>query len=131
MIFLTPMFRKCQFRWKGNMYFMNFHIGSILRFPTYYITYTYLKMWHVLCGLTYHPKRRTSYLPREILFLQILKRNIGQDKKIEERMDTLFHLKKVISQGFWRKKTLIWKRKLYWAWRHLLFMELLYNVASI
>ena len=76
-------------------------------------------------------KRRKSCLPGEILFLQILKRSISQDKKIEERMATLFHLKKAMSHGFWRKKILIWKSKLYWVWRRILVMGLIFDVASI
>ena len=88
-------------------------------------------MYDVVCGYAYHPKKRTCYLLGDILFLQILKRIIGQDNKIEERMTRLFHLKKEMSHGFWRKKILIWQRKLYWEWKCLLFMGLLYDVASL
>jgi hypothetical protein len=35
----------------------------------------------------------------EILFLQILKRNIGQENKVEERMVPLGLLKKAMSHG--------------------------------
>jgi hypothetical protein len=38
--------------------------------------------------------------PTEILFLQKLKRNIGQDKKVEERLVPLGLSKKVMSHGF-------------------------------
>ena len=113
------------------MYFMCFHIGSILIFPTYYIPCIYFKMFHVLCGITYHQKKVTSWKSRKILFLQILKRSIVQDKKIKESMVTLFLLEKVMSHGFWRKKILIWKSKLYWAWRRILVMGIIYDVASI
>ena len=40
-----------------------------------------LKMFHLHYGGTYHRNKITHWLLREILFLQKLKRNIGQDKK--------------------------------------------------
>ena len=128
---LTTMLRKCPKGWTWNRYFMSSHIGSTLTFPTYYIPWIYLKMFHVICGVTYHPKKVTSWKWGEILFLQILKRIIGQDEKIEEIMTTHFHIKKAMSHGFWRKKILIWKRKLYWARRFPLVMCLLYDVVSL
>ena len=57
------------------------------------------KKIHVLCGIKCHPKKVTNCLLGNILFLQILKRSIGQDKKLE-RLAPLFHFKKVMSHGF-------------------------------
>jgi G:T-mismatch repair DNA endonuclease (very short patch repair protein) len=42
----------------------------------------------------------THWILGEIFFLQKLKRNIEQDKKIEERMVTLGISKKLMSHGF-------------------------------
>ena len=127
----TPMLIKFPKRWKGNQYFMSSNIGSFLSLSTFYIPCIYLKMFHVLCGATYHPKIFTSWLLWEIVFLQILRRSIGQDKKINERIASLFHLKKAMSHGFWRKNILIWHRNLYWERRRPLVMGILYDVDSL
>ena len=117
--------------WKGNMSFMSSYIGKILIFPTYYIPCIYLKMFHLLYGGTYRQNKVTHWLSGEILFLQKLKRNIGQDKKVEERLVPLGLSKKVMSHGFWRKKIFLWKMKLYWVWRCLIYMSLPYDVVSL
>ena len=51
-------------------------------------------------------KKMTQSLSREILFLRILKRNIDQNRKIEERLVTLGLLKKLMSHGLCRKMIL-------------------------
>jgi hypothetical protein len=57
-------------------------------------------MFHYIYGGIYHRIKVTHWLLREILFLQILKRDIDQEKKLEERLVPLGILKKVMSHGF-------------------------------
>ena len=58
------------------------------------------KIFHLLYGGTYHRKKVTHWFLEEILFFQNLKRNIGQDKKVEERLVLHALSKKVMSHGF-------------------------------
>ena len=104
--YLTPMLRNFQLEWKGNLSFLSSHVGSILRFPTYYIPCIYLKMFHLLYGGTYHRKKGTLCLLGEILFLQKLKRNIGQDKKLEERLVPLKSFKEGVISWILKKDNL-------------------------
>jgi hypothetical protein len=57
-------------------------------------------MFHLLCGGTYHQNKVTHLLLGEILFIQKVKRNIGQEKKVEERLVPLGLSKKVMSHGY-------------------------------
>ena len=57
-------------------------------------------MFHILYGVTYHQKKVTHWLLGEILFLQKLKINMGQDKKLEDRLVPFGLSKKVMSHGF-------------------------------
>ena len=57
-------------------------------------------MFHLLYGGTYHGIKVTQWLLGEILLLQILKRDIGQETKIDESLVPLGVLKKVMSHGF-------------------------------
>ena len=45
----------------------------------------YLKIFNLLYGVTYHLKKVTHWLLREISFLQKVKGNIGQEKKVMSR----------------------------------------------
>ena len=60
-------------------------------------------------------KKATQWLLGEILFLQILKREIGQGNKVEERLVPLGLLNKTMPHVFWRKMFFLWKRMLYWV----------------
>ena len=57
-------------------------------------------MLHLLYGRTCHKNKMTNWLLGDILFLQKLKRNIGHDKKVEERLVTFGLSKNVMSHGF-------------------------------
>lgn len=57
-------------------------------------------MFHLLYRGTYHRNKVTHWLLGDILFLQKLKENIGQDMKLEERLVPLGLSKKVMSHGF-------------------------------
>jgi hypothetical protein len=57
-------------------------------------------MFHLLYGGTYHGIKVTHWLSGEILLLKLLKRGIGQEMKLEERLVSLGILKKVMSHGF-------------------------------
>ena len=58
-----------------------------------------LKTNHIYGG-TYHQIKETHWFLGEILLLQILKRDIGQETKLEEMLVSLVILKKVMSHGF-------------------------------
>jgi hypothetical protein len=58
------------------------------------------KIFHLLYGGTYHGIKETHWLLGDILLLQILKRDIGQETKLEEMLVSLVILKKVMSHGF-------------------------------
>jgi len=58
------------------------------------------KIFHLLHGGTYHRIKETHWLLGDILLLQILKRDIGQETKLEEMLVSLVILKKVMSHGF-------------------------------
>ena len=127
---LKLMLRNFPLGWKGYLSFMSSNIGSILRFPTYYIPCIYLKKNHLLYRGTYHQNKVTHWLLGEILFLQKVKRNIGQEKKVEDRLVPLGLSIKVMSHGYWIKLIFLWQRKLYWVWMFLVYMCLHYDTTS-
>jgi hypothetical protein len=79
---------------------MSFHIGRILRLPTYYIPCIYSKIFHILYGGTYNRIKETHWMLGEILLIQILKRDVDHENKVEERLVPLGLLKKLMSHGF-------------------------------
>jgi hypothetical protein len=78
-------------------------------------SHAYIKKYFILFMEAHIIKKGTHWVLGEILFLQILKGNIGQEKKVEERLVPLDILKKLISNGFLRNMIFLWRRMLYWV----------------
>ena len=71
-------------------------------------------LMHIFKNVSYslwtHISSKKSYIMAlgEILFLRILKREIGQENKVEERMVPPSLLKKAMSHGFCRNMIFLW-----------------------
>ena len=96
-----------------DTYVEKFHIGMKNKFVFYELPYwEHLKIAHLLdtmhifknvsSSLWGHINQNkvTHWLLGEVLFLQKLKRNIGEDTKLEERLVPSGLSKKVMSHGF-------------------------------